>query len=127
MADAVARTRVPDSEAAASALQEEMVLCVQIIDLQKVMIDILRAELGTTPVEVHRFQRQHDQRSRGVLRERLVDPDRDRRTRTRVAIEEMRRDQLLGDVPGHAQTLAVEEFFTELEASACRCHESKPA
>jgi hypothetical protein len=33
----------------------------------------------------------------------------------------------LGDVPGHAQTLAVEEFFTGLEPSACRCHESKPA
>jgi hypothetical protein len=41
MADAIARPRVPNPEASARALEEKMIVRVQIVDLQKVMIDIL--------------------------------------------------------------------------------------
>lgn len=78
-----------------------MIVRVQIVDLQKVMIDILNADLGFHPVERHSLQRQHRQGSGGVLREGLIDSQRNRRAAASPAVDEMRVDQFLADVLGH--------------------------
>jgi hypothetical protein len=43
------RPRVPNPESPARALKEKMFVRVQIVDLQKVMIDILNPDLGSHP------------------------------------------------------------------------------
>jgi hypothetical protein len=49
-------------------------------------------------VEPERLQGQHDESASSVLRERLVDLERDRRARARRTIDEVRCDQLLRNV-----------------------------
>lgn len=78
MADAVARRGKPDAEPAARALQKAMVVGIKIVDLQKIVIDILRADLRIHAFKAKRFQRQHDERAGRILCERLVDLERDR-------------------------------------------------
>jgi hypothetical protein len=59
------------------------------------------------------FQRQHDQGPRGVLRQRLVDLDRYRRTRTDGAVEKMGCYELLGDILRHVQTSPSKGFIND--------------
>ena len=66
-----------------------MIVRVQIVDLQKVMIDILNADLGFHPVERHSFQCQHCQGSGGVLGEGVIDSQGNRRAGTQHAVDEM--------------------------------------
>ena len=63
MADPVARPRVPDTEMAARAFEEKMIVGVQIVDLQKIVVNILDADLRVHAVETERFQGQGFARS----------------------------------------------------------------
>src|SRR4051812_40308265 len=83
-----------------------MIVRVQVVDLQQVVIDILRAELGANTVEADRLQCEHRQRAGRVLCEGLVDADRDGLARTHPSVNEMGRDQLLGDVLWHLDSLS---------------------
>ncbi len=78
-----------------------MIVGVQIVDLQEIVIDILDADLRPYAVEAKRLQGQHDEGAGGVLRERLVDLERDRRARAQRTIDEVSCDQLLGNVQRH--------------------------
>jgi hypothetical protein len=106
MADAVAGARIPQTEAATGALQEEMIVSVQVVDLQQVVIDILSAALGARSIQADRLQRQHHQRAGRILCERLINADRDGLARTHLAVYEMGRDQLLGDILWHLHSLS---------------------
>ena len=75
-----------------------MIVRVQMVNLEQVVIDILRAELRTNPIEADCLQRQHHQRAGCILRERLIDADRDGLTRAHRSVNEVGRDQLLGDI-----------------------------
>jgi hypothetical protein len=101
VADAVARRRIPNAESPARALQKAMVVGIKIVDLQKIVIDVLRADLSIHAFETHRFQRQHDERAGRVLCERLVDLERDRFACVRGTVREVGFDQLLRDVRWH--------------------------
>ena len=65
------------------------------------MVDILDADLRPHAVEAERFQSQHDEGAGSVLRERLIDLERDRRARAQRTIDEVSGDQLLRDVQRH--------------------------
>lgn len=106
MTDAVAGARVPQAKAATGALQEKMIVRVQMIDLQQVVIDILRAEFATDSIEADRFQRQHHQRSGRILGERLIDVDRDRLAWTHLSVNKVGRDQFLSDIVWHIDSLS---------------------
>ena len=105
MADAVAGARIPQAKTAARALQEKVIVRVQMVDLQQVVIDILRAELGADAIEADRLQRQHHHRAGRILRERLVDADRDGLARAHLSASEVGRNQLLGDILWHPDSL----------------------
>ena len=64
-----------------------MIVGVQIVDLQEIVVDILYADLRPHAVEAERFQGQHDEGAGGVLRERLIDLERDRRARAQQTID----------------------------------------
>ena len=70
--------------------RKQMIVGVQIVDLQEVVVDVLHADLGAHPIEANRLQRQHDEGAGGVLRERLVDLQGDRRAHTHSTIDEVR-------------------------------------
>ena len=55
----------------------------------------LHAHFGLSAIEPHRFEFLHDERAGGVLRQRLIDADADRGTRSHLATDEVLRDQLL--------------------------------
>jgi hypothetical protein len=53
VADAVAWWRIPEAKFAAGAFEEEMILCIEIVDLQQIVVNILRADLSLHAIEVH--------------------------------------------------------------------------
>ena len=67
-----------------------MVVGVLEILLNDVVIDILDADLGLDPIQLHRFELQHDQCASRVLRQRLVDANSDFLTRLHVAVYQVR-------------------------------------
>ena len=72
-------------------------------------------QLGLDPVEAHRLELQHDQRAGGVLRERLVDPQRDLAAGRHVAVDQVRLDQLLRNVPSHATGSLYQGFISAID------------
>ena len=101
VAHAVARLAVPEAEALARAVQEEVVVGVAVVGLQQVVVDVLGRELGADVIQTHRLELEHDHRAGRVLRERLVDPDPDLLTGDRLALDQVAGDQLLRDVLAH--------------------------
>ena len=101
MAHAVAGLAVPEAEALARAVQEEVVVRVAVVGLEQVVVDVLRGQLGADVVEPHRLELEHDHRPGRVLRERLVDPDPDLPPGDSLTLDEMAGDQLLRDVLAH--------------------------
>jgi hypothetical protein len=101
----VPRAAVPDPEAATRALQEEVVVRVLVIRLNQIVVDILHRHLGLDAVEIHRLQLEHDQRTRGVLRQRLIDPDPDLAPGRHLARDEVGLDELVGYGLGHGSIL----------------------
>ena len=57
MANPIAGSRIPYPVSAARTFEEEVILCVQIVDLQKVVIDILNAHFCLHSIQLHRFKR----------------------------------------------------------------------
>jgi hypothetical protein len=76
MTDTVSRRTEPDTESGTSASQEQVVVCVAMIRLQQIVIDVLDRYFGTYPVDTHGFELEHDQCTGRVLRQRLVDAQR---------------------------------------------------
>jgi hypothetical protein len=75
-----------------------VIVSIQVVDLQKVMINVLHADLSGHPIDADGFQRQHGESAGGVLRERLIDVKGDRRAHVHRAADEVRRDQFLGNI-----------------------------
>ena len=98
VAHAISRSGKPDAEALARAAQEEMVVGILVIGLDDIVVDILDADLGLHPIQVHGFELQHHQCASGVLRQRLVDADPDFLTRLHVTVHQVRLDQLLRNI-----------------------------
>jgi len=90
-----------------------MIVRVQMVNLEQVVIDILRAELGADALEPDRLQRQHYQRTGCILRQGLIDADRNRLAGAHLAINEMRRNQFLGNILWHPDSLL------DCDAPAC--------
>ena len=107
MADAVARTAVPQPEAPAGAAQEQMVVGILVVGLQEVVVDVLRRQLGLDPLDPHRLQFQHHQRAQHILQKGLIDLQCDFSTGPHVAVEKVGLDQLLRDIEGHRFALSL--------------------
>ena len=65
------------------------------------MIDIRHRALSLDLFDAKCFELQVCHRARGVLRERLVDTDRNRLPRRNLAIDQMRVDDLLNQILTH--------------------------
>ncbi len=101
MADAVARPRVPDPESAAGRAQEHVLIRVELVVLDKVVVDVLRRETDLDALDAHRLQLKHDEAAEHVLQEGLVDPESDLAARGEVALGEVGLDELLRQVQRH--------------------------
>ena len=101
MAHPVPCSRIPDAEPPARAAQEDMVVRIAEVRLDQVVVHVLRRQLGPHAVEVHGLELQHHEGPGGVLRKRLVDPDRDLTPRSQVAFDEVRFQELPRDAPSH--------------------------
>jgi protease I len=99
--DAVARPAVPDAEAPAGALEEDVVVGVLGVELEQVVVHVLRGQSGLHPLDPHGLELEHRQRPGRVLGEGLVDAQRDLPARLGLVFDEMRLHQLLGDVARH--------------------------
>ena len=78
-----------------------MVVGIAEVGLDQVVVHVLRRQLGPHAVEVHGLELQHHEGPGGVLRQRLVDPDRDLTPRSQVAFDEVRFQELPRDAPSH--------------------------
>ena len=79
-----------------------MILGVFLIGLQQVVIDVLHAHLGASPIESQRLEFLHHQRPGRILRQRLIDVYSDLFARRHLPRHQVRADQLAGDVERHA-------------------------
>ena len=82
-----------------------MVLRVQIVDLKKVVIDVLDTDFGFDTIQLHRLERQHGQRAGRILGQGLINPQRERRANFASTAQAMAFDQLLSEVRGHGARL----------------------
>ena len=101
VAHAVAGLAVPEPEALARAVQEEVVVRVAVVGLEQVVVDVLGRELGADVVETHRLELEHHHRPGRVLGERLVDAEADLGAGDHLALDQVTGDQLLRDVLSH--------------------------
>ena len=98
------RTRAaePHAETPAGAAQKQMIIRILEVGLQQVVIDVLRRNLGAHAAHLHRLEFLHHQCAGGILRQGLVDPDRDALAGNRLAFDEMGFDELAGEIElGH--------------------------
>ena len=77
MADAVAGAREPQSVPRRDALEIAVVVHVLEVFLERVVVDIGNGEFGFDPVEPDRFELEIGHGAGSVLRQRLIDSDRD--------------------------------------------------
>jgi hypothetical protein len=70
---AITSTAVPQPEAAAGTLQEQVVVRAPVIASNQVVTDILHRHIGSDPVQFHGLRGEHDQRPGSTLGERLID------------------------------------------------------
>jgi hypothetical protein len=85
-----------------------MIVGIAKVRLQQVVIDVLRRQLRPHLRNVERLELQHHHRAGRVLRERLVDLERDLGSRHQLPVEQVRIEQLACDATagfGHATSL----------------------
>lgn len=107
---AVARPAVPNTEALAGTVQEQMIVRILVVFLDEVVIDVLGRQLCLDTVQTHRLEFQHHQRSGRILRECLVDSDPDLLAGDHLALHEMGPNELACDVASHT-VLPSPHFF----------------
>ncbi|MPN26444.1 hypothetical protein SDC9_173869 [bioreactor metagenome] len=102
VADAVAGSGEANAFRRGDALEVHVVVAVLRPVLHHVVVDVRDGELGFDRRHPHRLQFEVRHGSGGVLRQRLVDPDRDRLADLAAAFDIMGFDDLLNDGPsGH--------------------------
>jgi len=101
MADPIAGTAIPDAEFFTRAQQKKMVVGIFVIELQQIMIDILRGQFCPHPRHLHGFESQHDQCAGRILGQGLIDSKPDLLSGPHGATDQMRCDQFLGDIFSH--------------------------
>ena len=89
MADAVAGLAEIDAVLFRHGGNVLMIVRVFKAGLQGIMVDIGHAALRFHPVNAHGFQLQIGHRPRGILRQRLIDPDRNFLARHQLALEQV--------------------------------------
>jgi len=89
VAGSVPGSAEPDTEPPTRTLQEQAIVGVAIVALHKVVVDVLHRHFGLDSIELERLQLQHDERSRRVLRERLIDLDRHLMARPKTSFYEV--------------------------------------
>jgi hypothetical protein len=65
------------------------------------VINVLRRDFGPDLRDAELLELEHHHRAGRVLRERLVDPQRDLAARGQLALEQVRSDQLVSDAATH--------------------------
>jgi len=69
--------------------------------LERVVVDVAHGEARARPVEAERLELEKGERAGGVLREGLVDPQRDLPARGVTPRDEVRGDDLFRECLGH--------------------------
>ena len=95
VADAVARAGEPDAVLLGHGLEIAVVVRVFKAGLQRVVVDIGHAQLGSDARDAHRLKLQIGHRAGGVLRERLVDAQGDLAAGRHVAVQQVGTDDFL--------------------------------
>ena len=101
VADAVARPREVDAVLGRDALQEAMVVGVLEARLEHVVVDVADRELRAHARDAHRLELEVGHRAGGVLRQRLVDAERDLAAGDGLAVDEVLFDDLAGQALSH--------------------------
>jgi hypothetical protein len=103
MANAITRPAVPNAEPPARASQKQMLVGVQMIVLDKVVIDVLRSEPNLNTLDTHGLQFEHHERAEHVLQQRLIYGQRDLFAERQSPRDQMRTDKLLRQILGHGR------------------------
>ena len=98
VAHSVARPAVPDTETLTGTLQKDVIVRVSVIRLDQIVVHVLNRKLRLDPVKVESFQREHDERARCVLGQRLVDLEADPCPGPQFSVREVRGNELLREV-----------------------------
>ena len=101
MAHAVAGPAEPEAKPPARAFEKQVVVGILGVFLNQVVIDVLHRQLGADPIQLHRFEFEHHQSARRVLRQGLVDPQPDFAPGRHFPFEQMGFNQLASDVLRH--------------------------
>src|SRR5919199_1706168 len=101
VADAVARPREVRAVLAAVGLEHAVVVGVLEVERDDVVVDVLHRAVDRDAWHVELLELHEGHRPGGVLEQRLVDADADRRAGHEVAVDEVLLEDLAGEVLGH--------------------------
>ncbi len=105
MADAVARLGKADAVFFGNTLDIHMIVRVLKTGLQRVVVDVSDRQLGFHPLQADRLELQVGHRSGRILRQRLVDADRDFLSGFHAAGQQMLCNNFLGQGHSHVVVL----------------------
>ena len=103
VADAVARARVVDPELARHRLEHAVVVGVLEVELDDVVVDVLHRAVHPHALCVELLELHAGHRPGGVLQQRLVHAQADRRAGFQLAVDQVLLEDLPGQVLGHQQ------------------------
>ena len=101
MAHPVAGPAEPDTKPPARAFEKQVVVGILGVLLNQVVIDVLHRQLGANAIQLHRFQFEHHQSPRRVLRQGLVDPQSNFAPGRHFPFEQMGFNQLASHILWH--------------------------
>jgi hypothetical protein len=105
MADAVARPREPDAVLGREGLQEQVVVGVAVVELQRVVVDVLHGEIDLHLLEAERLELHAGHRAGRGLQQRLVGPERDLLAGVQAPLDQVRLKDLARHGALHAGLL----------------------